>query len=137
VANHARQEFWQPPTIEVAAGRELSEACDECGTEFIVGARFCHCCGTSRPGLTATHLVQIPGLAELTALGKRLGLTMPALIAFLFGMASLLGALAVGVVFTARTALDWQAIQLWRIECLLAAIAGFSAGLLLKRSSQL
>jgi hypothetical protein len=38
------------------------------------------------------------------------------------------GALLVGIVFTARTALDWQAIQMWRIEWLLAAIAAFVGG---------
>jgi hypothetical protein len=39
------------------------------------------------------------------------------------------------VIFTARTPLDWQAVQLWRIEWLLAGIAGFAAGLLLKKTS--
>jgi hypothetical protein len=43
------------------------------------------------------------------------------------------GALAVSVFFSVRTALDWQAIQLWRIEWLLAAIASFLAGCLLKK----
>jgi hypothetical protein len=43
------------------------------------------------------------------------------------------GALAVSVFFSARTVLDWQAIQLWRIEWLLAAVAAFVAGCLLKR----
>jgi hypothetical protein len=32
-----------------------------------------------------------------------------------------------------RTAVDWQAIQLWRIEWLLGAVAAFIAGALLKR----
>jgi cytosine/uracil/thiamine/allantoin permease len=45
------------------------------------------------------------------------------------------GALAVGVVFSARTLLDWQAIQIWRIEWLLGAVAAFLAGCLLKKSS--
>jgi hypothetical protein len=37
------------------------------------------------------------------------------------------------VFFSARTLVDWQAIQLWRIEWLLAAIAAFVVGLLLKK----
>jgi hypothetical protein len=57
------------------------------------------------------------------------------LAAFLFGVLCLAGAVAVGVIFTARTALDWQAIQFWRIEWLLAAIAAFGAGCVLKKSS--
>jgi hypothetical protein len=43
------------------------------------------------------------------------------------------GALAVGVFFSARTVLDWQAIQIWRIEWLVGAVAAFAAGLLLKK----
>jgi len=131
----ARQDFWRPPVPDVANGQERSKTCDECGTEFIVGSRYCHRCGASRVHASAASAAELPGLAELSALGKRLGLNTPSLVAFLFGMLSLLGALSVGIVFTARTALDWQAIQLWRIEWLLAAIAGFGAGLLLKKTT--
>jgi len=135
VVNQAHHDFWRPPTPEVTAVQERSETCDECGTEFIVGSCFCHSCGASRPELSATRTIEIPGLTELAALGKRFGLTTPALAAFLFGMLCMVGAVAVGIIFTARTALDWQAIQLWRIEWLLAAIAAFGAGCLLKKSS--
>ena len=61
---------------------------------------------------------------ELVGKGKRLGLGAGAL---------LTAALAVSVFFSVRTVLDWQAIQLWRIEWLLASIAAFVAGLLLKK----
>jgi hypothetical protein len=37
------------------------------------------------------------------------------------------------VCFSARTTLDWQAIQLWRIEWLVAAVAAFVAGCLFKK----
>jgi len=137
VVEQTQNEFWRPPisASEVAISDDLSNTCDECGTEFIVSSRFCHSCGTSRPGAHATRTIEIPGLAELSALGARFGMTRPALAAFLFGMLCLVGAVAVSVIFTARTALDWQAIQLWRIEWLLGAIASFIAGLLLKKSS--
>jgi hypothetical protein len=131
----ARQEFWRPPAPEGIAGQERSNTCDDCGTEFIVGARYCHCCGASRGESSATHTLEIPGPAEVAALGKRFGLTAPVLIAFLFGILCLLAALSVGILFTARTTLDWQAIQLWRIEWLLAAIASFAAGLVLKKAA--
>lgn len=135
VVNQAHNEFWQPPPSEIVVTQERSETCPECHTEFIVDSRFCHCCGASRPHALETRTIEIPGLTELADLGKRLGLTMPALLAFLFGAFCLLGAVAVGVLFTARTSLDWQAIQLWRIEWLLGSIAGFAAGLLLKKST--
>jgi hypothetical protein len=135
--NQAQNEFWRPPNgvSDLAVRQELSETCDGCKSEFIVGSRFCHTCGTSRPDLNAAQAVEIPGLAELAALGKRLGLTRSSLAAFMFGVFCLAGAVAVGIIFSARTALDWQAIQLWRIEWLLGAIAAFTAGCLLKKSS--
>jgi hypothetical protein len=83
----------------------------------------------------ATTAADVPGLAEFTRLGKRLGLAKPPLIAFLFGAFCLVAALSVGIIFTAHNTLDWQAIQLWRIEWLLAGVAGFAAGLLLKKTS--
>jgi hypothetical protein len=135
MANPVRHEFWRPPATQGVVSQERSETCAECRTEFIVGSRYCHCCGASRPAMSAARAVEIPGLTEFTALGKRLGLATPSLIAFLLGAFSLVAALSVGVLFTARTALDWQAIQLWRIEWLLAGIAGFAAGLLLKKIS--
>jgi hypothetical protein len=135
VANHVNHEFWRPPSPEAALRHERSKTCDGCGTEFIVGSRFCHACGAGRPELAATPAIQVPGVAEVRAFGKRFGLTTPALAAFLFGVLCMVVALSVGIVFTARTALDWQAIQLWRIEWLLVAIASFGAGLLLKKTA--
>jgi hypothetical protein len=114
------------------ANPERSTAC-RCGAEFIVSSLYCHACGASRPDLKAARTLEIPGLAELASLGERLGLTTPAVIAFLLGALCVVGALAVSVFFSARTVLDWQAIQLWRIEWLLAAVAAFVAGCLLKK----
>jgi hypothetical protein len=138
VANQVHQEFWHPPLQTVAsdaATHEYVEACPRCGTEFIVGSRYCHSCGATRPELNATsHSIEIPGFAELRALGERFGLTTASLIAFLLGIVCVVGALTVGVVFSARTLLDWQAIQIWRIEWLLGAISAMVAGCLLKKS---
>ena len=136
MATPTRQEFWQPPATEVPAGPERSQTCEECRTEFIVGSRYCHSCGASRPMNAATTIAaDVPGVVEVTRFGKRLGLAAPPLIAFLFGAFCLAAALSVGILFTAHNTLDWQAIQLWRIEWLLAAIAAFAAGLLLKKPS--
>jgi hypothetical protein len=133
-AGQTRQEFWRPPMLasEAVASRERSITC-RCGTEFIVSSLYCHACGARRPDLNPARLLEIPGSAELAWLGERLGLTMPALIAFLVGVLCVLGAVAVSVFFSARTALDWQAIQLWRVEWLLAAVAAFVAGCVLKK----
>ncbi len=124
------------PSSETIANRERSDdrsATCPCGTEFIVSSLYCHACGARRPDLNAARTLEIPGRAELAWLGDRVGLTTPAVVAFLLGILCVLGALAVSLFFSVRTALDWQAIQLWRIEWLVAAVAAFAAGCLLKR----
>lgn len=143
-ADQTRAEFWRPPfqaskaaaILDKTRGRnvaeELSETC-RCGTEFIVSSLYCHSCGARRPDLNTAHLLEIPGGAELAWLRERLGLTTPVLIAFLVGVLCVAGAVAVSVFFSVRTALDWQAIQLWRIEWLLGAVAAFTAGCVLKK----
>src|ERR1700691_2859278 len=131
--NQVQNEFWRAPVLaaEAVSSAGRSSTC-RCGTEFIVSSLYCHACGASRPDLNAGTL-EIPGLHELSSLGERLGLTTVAAIAFLLGVLCVGGALAVSVFFSARTVLQWQAIQMWRMEWLLAAIASFVAGLLLKK----
>lgn len=135
VADQAQHEFWRPPLLASTPVIKLerSGTCIHCGTEFIVSSIYCHSCGAKRPPLNSAQTTDVPGLAELTALGDRLGLTIPAVAAFVLGALCLIGALMVSIFFSARTALDWQAIQLWRIEWLVAAIAAFVAGCLLKK----
>jgi len=123
---------------EAGINRERSNdrsATCQCGSEFLVSSLYCHACGARRldPGVSVVRTLEIPGRAEIARLGERLGLTTPAVIALLVGIFCVVGALAVSAFFSVRTALDWQAIQLWRIEWLLAAIAAFAAGCLLKK----
>jgi len=145
-AQQAQHEFWRPPVqavaTESAARADMVEACDRCGTEFIVGSRFCHTCGANRPGVrqssgvwltTAMKTVAVAAKG-VSSLGERLGLPAASFLAFVAGGVCILGALGVGVIFSARTVLDWQAVQMWRIEWLLGAIAMFGAGCLLKRT---
>jgi hypothetical protein len=62
------------------------------------------------------------------------GLPTASLIAFVVGLACIAGALLVGLI-TAKNLVDWQAIQLYRVEWLLGATAAFVAGILLKKPS--
>jgi hypothetical protein len=62
------------------------------------------------------------------------GLPTASLIAFVIGLACVAGALLVGLL-TAKTLVDWQAIQFYRAEWLLAATASFVAGILLRKPS--
>jgi ribosomal protein L37E len=139
VAQGAQRDFWRAPiqtAVPEAAGHsDLVEACDRCGTEFIVGSRFCHSCGASRSEPTqAFRIKETVSALQLHRLGERLGLPTAAFIAFLLGIVCVIGAASVGFVFTAQSVLDWQAVQLWRIEWLLGAVAAFVAGTLLKAS---
>ena len=64
-----------------------------------------------------------------------IGLPTPALIAFILGLGCVAGAVAVSLFYKASNLAEFQAIQMWRIEWLLAATASFVAGILLKRPS--
>jgi hypothetical protein len=140
VAHNVEQEFWRPPVVSQpsaavsVASSAMVEACDRCETEFMVGARFCHACGATRPTHSShtrpwTHHLDFQNIKE------RLGLSTPSLIAFVIGVGCILAAIAVGLLFTAQTVLDWQAVQVWRIQWLLASAAAFIAGILLNKSS--
>lgn len=63
---------------------------------------------------------------------SRTGLSTGSLISFVVGLVCVAGALMVGLL-TAKTLVDWQAIQFYRAEWLLAATAAFVAGILLKK----
>jgi len=71
---------------------------------------------------------------EFHRIKGKIGLRTSAMVAFLAGLTCALAATLVGFVFSANTVLDWQAVQVWRIEWLLGAAAAFLAGILLKRS---
>jgi hypothetical protein len=45
-----------------------------------------------------------------------------------------LAAVAVGIIYSVQTLADFQAIQSWRMQWLLAALVAFAAGILLKQS---
>jgi len=142
----------------------MAEACPRCATEFLSGSHFCHSCGGRRPvavsAATKADAAVVARLWEQTVEGaqyvllawrkvtfpawlqylhfheikRRLGLSAASLISFVIGMGCVAGALLVGLL-TAKTLVDWQAIQFYRAEWLLAATAAFVAGILLKKRS--
>ena len=137
VAHDAQNEFWRPPAGQPVSLPSLVEVCDGCGSEFMVGSRFCHTCGAPRqapagatPGGRWTHYLEVQTIMQ------RLGLSGLALVALVAGLACVAGAVATGIIYTERTVLEWQAVQIYRIEWLLGATAAFAVGCLLKRSSK-
>ena len=142
VARDASNEFWQPPLTQASSpAPSMVEVCDGCGTEFMTGARFCYLCGGARE--TQASVSQAPAwtrslaflrVLEFNRVKHGLGLSEASLIAFFAGIGCLLVVLAISMIYTAQNLADFQAIQSYRIQWLLAAVAAFAAGILLKKS---
>ena len=137
VVQDAPNEFWRPPAApeptpavsKIPAA--LVDACERCSTEFMVGARFCYRCGASRrEQAPASWTRQL----EFQNIKQALGLPFASLAAFLIGLGCLLSALSVGVVYSVQNFADFQAVQFWRMQWLLAAVASFVAAILLKKT---
>jgi len=134
------QDFWRPaqaPRIGVESVFP-AECCVNCGTEFSFGARFCHVCGSSRGPLPAprsrlSHWVD-PSRVLLAVQGLRakLNLGLPSFILLLLAAACALAAMLTGLFYHATTVLEWEAVQIWRLEWMLGAVVALLAALLLR-----
>jgi hypothetical protein len=144
VFHESPQGFWQPPVVQPEGAGGLPATCQGCESEFLTGSRFCHVCGASRvPAPQSTLELSWKQISEwlrylevlhFHSVQKWFGLSTASLAAFLIGVGCMLAAIAVGMIYSVQTIADFQAIQLWRIEWLLAAVAAFVAGILLKNS---
>jgi hypothetical protein len=180
VVHDVQREFWRPPSVldppteavlPSSFAQEMAEACGGCGGEYMIGAKFCHTCGLSRPvrssaqatpgtdaavmaGQWVRNVAWLDGAAKSAASAWRsiqfpawlnylhfheikrwIGLPTAALVAFIIGLGCVVGALAVSIFYKASNLAEFQAIQMWRVEWLLAATASFVAGILLKKPS--
>ncbi len=144
--------------------QSIAEACAGCGTEYLIAARYCHTCGQPRPStelntesralgelwawlqarlrpwLDISYYLRTslpPWLQYLHfhEIRRWVGLPTASLIAFFIGLGCVAGALCVSFFYRASNLAEFQAIQLWRLEWLLAATASFVAGILLKTPS--
>ena len=136
VIRDVHQEFWRPPLSATASTENLAETCKRCGTEFMVGAAFCHICGANRHRTEAASgtlkkYLEFHRFLDFGAVRSWFGLSLPSLCAFLAGIGFLIVALAMGLV-TVHDISDFEAVQLWRIQWLMAACAAFLVGILLK-----
>lgn len=133
-----RQEFWKPVVnrrSETEPATESSEhTCRACGADLLMGSHFCHVCGADRhPELAGSGWWSLAVQLKFDSIRKILGQSAASMVALILGCGCIIAAVVTGFIFTANTLLDWQAIQLWRIQWLLAAIALLVAGLLLKK----
>lgn len=133
-AREVSHDFWRP----AQAPRPGAEAafpvpcCADCGTEFAIGARFCHVCGSRREPLLREHS-RLAQWIEPERVREALELSWPCLILLAAAAVCALGALLTGVIFRSGTLLEWQAVQAWRMQWMLAAIVALLAALLLKK----
>lgn len=137
-AHQLDHEFWRPPvqaaSISEPEPRVRAEVCPRCNTDFIVGSRFCYVCGMEREPQPEIAEGRLARMLDFQVIRESLGFTVPSLVAFIVGIVCMGAAIATGFLYTASTVLDWQAVQIWRIEWLLGAAVAFIAGILLKRT---
>jgi hypothetical protein len=130
------QEYWRPaqtPAAEFAAAPATSY-CAECGTQYAVGARFCHICGATRGADIPRKFHQNwIDRVDLDAIRNALGLNTTSLACVALAAACLLAAILTGALYSASTLTEWQAVQTWRIEWLLASAVLLIAAILFKR----
>ncbi|HLJ90531.1 MAG TPA: hypothetical protein VKZ53_27225 [Candidatus Angelobacter sp.] len=131
------QEFWKPaiPEQRETLHAELADQmCERCHTGLISGSRYCYVCGADRHvNLADAPEKSIREWLDFRVLRDILGQTNASMVALFLGIACTVAAATTGLIYRATTLLDWQAVQLWRIQWLLAALAVFAAGLLLRK----
>lgn len=123
------REFWKPQ-------RPISfrvDKCESCGNEMVMGSRFCHLCGSGRDAHLRPVKLSVAELFDWGGMRDRFGLSTASMLLFIVGTVFVLAALATGILFTAATQTEWEAIQMWRIEWMLAALVALAAALLLKK----
>ena len=135
-------EHWESATPEsksqqpAAAASALAEPairhdlCHSCGAEFVVDSPYCRMCGDAKD---AGRRARKSSWRELDFyhLRQRLGLSVGAMVCFIAGLGCIGAAIATGFLYTATTLVDWQAIQAWRSEWLVASGVAFICGILL------
>jgi hypothetical protein len=137
-------EHWESETPEADRGHSTVQGspqvlteppvrhdlCHACGTEFVVDSPFCRMCGRAKDGSPRKTKSKWHA-ADFYHLRSRLGLSIGAMVCFIAGLACIGAAVATGFIYTATTLVDWQAIQTWRSEWLIAAGVAFICGILL------
>jgi ribosomal protein L37E len=106
------------------------DLCRHCGSEFVVDSPFCRMCGHGRQEAAISS--KAPGyFLDFSKLCARLGLNKAAMACLIIGLMCIGAAITIGFIYTAGTLVDWQAIQIWRSEWLIAAGVAFVCGILL------
>lgn len=133
------QEYWRPANpnfLRLFEPTPTAMVCWRCGMEYSPAARFCHRCGCSREPALHSESPGMKKAREQHGLAWPLSFHLPltSLICLLLGVGCVVGAGVMGAIYKTDTLVAWQAVQIWRIEWLLASLAALLAGLLLKKA---
>jgi hypothetical protein len=134
------QEYWRPaPSAGNQSGvhgfqTQANEAfCADCGTPYAAGARFCHLCGLCREDdLHPKSWNPFMERFDLDAIRTQFGLSTTSLVFVLAAAIFLLATLMTGLIYSTSTLAEWQAVQTWRIEWLLATAVALLGAILFK-----
>jgi hypothetical protein len=141
----ASEEYWRPANASGAAFErqrlqavESAELCSICGTPFPAGARFCNQCGLNRQAaaLGTSHKLKWDLLGDwmdLDGVLERTGLSVISLVLAALAVICMLATIMTGLLYTTSTLAEWQAVQTWRIEWLLASVASLLGAILFKK----
>jgi hypothetical protein len=138
-AREISQEYWRPAQQQNRAEYQVASVtpyCNMCGTQYAPGARFCHVCGENRePEFHQGAANRIAQALDFTNIRQKLGLSATSLVLVALAAGCVLGALLVGAFYGANTLVEWQAVQTWRMEWMMAAIVALIAAILFRDSS--
>lgn len=129
-------EYWRPAPSAGSPFRAgptpgNETCCAICGTPYASGARFCHTCGMNREDALENRN-PIKDWLDFDAMRTRLGLSTTSLVFVLAAAVFMLATMMTGLVYNTSTLAEWQAVQTWRIEWLLATVAALLAAMLFK-----
>ncbi len=136
------QEYWRPaPTLgkqfhaQGFQAQGVEAFCAICGTKYAAGARFCHVCGLGREDdiHAAKHSAWMDWM-DFARIRKVSGLSTVSLILVLAAAIFMMATLMTGLVYNTATIADWQAVQTWRIEWLLATVVALLGAMLFKKA---
>jgi hypothetical protein len=131
------EEYWRPAPNAASAfptqlrAREEEAFCAFCGTPYAIAARYCHFCGLSRESAQEKRN-PIKHWLDVAAIQSRFGLPMLSLILMLAALLFAVATVMVGLLYDTATLAEWQAVQTWRIEWLLATLVALLAAVLFK-----
>jgi len=130
-------QYWKPVQLDDASpDAPAVYFCTNCGSRLADGAHFCHVCGNGRDSIAPTRaLIWLGHIFDVRKLQLKSGLTPMSFALFVCGLGCAVGAILTGFLNKAATLVQWQAVQVWRMEWLLGTIAALLGAELFQRRS--